>query len=79
MTTLLRYAQGCDNLVTTLLCDNMFDATLGFLYRVYPSGAECIYVLFSGVLRHYYDANDIYATRKDYGMVDPRNLLTVAM
>ena len=32
MTTLLGYAQGCDNLVTTLLCGNMVVATLGFLY-----------------------------------------------
>ena len=32
MTTLLGFAQGCDNLVTTLLCDNMVVATLGFLY-----------------------------------------------
>jgi len=33
MTTLLGYAQGCDNLVTTL-CDNMVVATLGFLYVI---------------------------------------------
>jgi len=32
VTTLLGYAQGCDNLVTTLLCDNMVVATLVFLY-----------------------------------------------
>jgi len=31
---LLGYAQGCDNLVTTLLCDNMVVATLGFLYGI---------------------------------------------
>ena len=36
MTTLLGYAQGCDNLVTTLLCGNMVVATLGFLYGSSP-------------------------------------------